>query len=90
MLAMFGLTKDDLPDEIIDVYPDNWDVFLLFDAMSTQWRVGAVGATGLDYGVIPIVAKSVGIKKKQIPEILSGLRIMEAEALKVMIEEREK
>lgn len=86
---MFGLTKEDMPDEIIGVYPDNWPIFLLFDAMSTQWRVGGMGATGLDYNVIPLVAKSVGIKKKELHETLPYLRIMEAEALKSMIEDRE-
>lgn len=89
MLALFGLTKEDLPDEIVDVYPDNWDTFMLFDAMSTQWRTGGVGATGLDYNVIPLVAKSIGLNKKEVVEILPFLRVMEAEALRVMIENRE-
>jgi len=57
--------------------------------MSTQWRVGGFGATGLDYNVIPMVAKSLGIRKKEISEILPDLRVMEAEALKVMIEQRD-
>lgn len=88
MLALFGLKKEDLPDEVIDVLPDNWKTFVLFDSMSTQWRVGGIGATGLDYSVIPLVAKSLGFKRKDISEILPYLRVMEAEALTVMIEER--
>lgn len=90
MLIAFGLKKSDIPDEIIDVYVDNWNTFILFDSMSTQWRVSASGPTGLDYNVIPLVSKSLGIKKKEIAELLPDLRVMEAEALKVMIEEREK
>ena len=90
MLSFFGLSKEDLPDECIDVLPDNWKPFLVFDAMSTQWRTGAVGATGLDYNVIPLVAQSVGVKKKEIPEILYDVRLLEAEALKVMLEQRDK
>lgn len=58
--------------------------------MSTQWRSSGGGPTGLDYNVIPLVAKSLGIKKKKISDILPNLRVMEAEALKVMIEDREK
>jgi len=90
MLAMFGLSKEDMPDEVVEVFPDNWDSFLTFDGMSTQWRTGAVGATGLDYNVIPLVAKSIGVRKKDLGSILQDIRVMESEALKVMIEERDK
>lgn len=90
MLAMFGLSKEDMPDEAVEVFPDNWDAFLVFDGMSTQWRTGAVGATGLDYNVIPLVAKSIGVRKKELGSILQDIRVMESEALKVMIEERDK
>lgn len=90
MLSMFGLSKEDIPDEIIEVFPDNWDSFLVFDGMSTQWRAGAMGATGLDYNVIPLVAKSIGVKGKEVSYILPDIRVMESEALKVMIEERSK
>ncbi len=90
MLSFFGLSKADLPDETIEVLPDNWEPFLVFDGMSTQWRTGACGATGLDYNVIPLVAQSVGVKKKNIPDILYDIRLLESEALKVMIEQREK
>lgn len=89
MLSFFGLTKEDIPDEVVEVFPDNWKAFLTFDSMSTQWRVGGLGATGLDYSVLPLVCSSVGIKKKEIPEILQDLRVLESEALKVMIEQRE-
>lgn len=85
-----GLTRADYPEEDIEVYPDNWNAFIVFDSMSTQWRTGAIGATGLDYNVIPLVCSSVGIKKKEIPEILQDIRVLESEALKVMIEQRDK
>ena len=89
LLAM-GFRREDFPDETIEVLPDNWQPFLVFDGMSTQWRTGACGATGLDYNVIPLVAQSVGVKKKNIPDILYDIRLLESEALKVMIEQREK
>lgn len=90
MLSFFGLTKEDMPDEIVEVFPDNWKAFLTFDAMSTQWRCGAIGATGLDYNCLPLVAQSVGVKKKELPDILGDIRVLESEALKVMIEQRDK
>ncbi len=89
MLAVFGLTKEDIPDEIVEVFADNWQAFLTFDSMSTQWRSSGMGATGLDYNVLPLVSKSVGLKKKDLPYILQDFRVLESEALKVMFEQRE-
>jgi hypothetical protein len=84
-MAMFGLTLDDI-DEDVEVWPDNWPVFRLFNALGTQWRTGAGGATGLDYAVVREVAALIGIKKRQIPELFPDLQVMEAEALAVMAE----
>ncbi len=90
MLSFFGLTKEDMPDEVVEVFPDNWKAFLTFDAMSTQWRCGAIGATGLDYNCLPLVAQSVGVKKKELLDILGDSKVLDSEALKVMIEQRDK
>lgn len=84
-MAMFGLTLDDI-DEEVEVWPDNWQAFRLFNALSTQWRTGPGGATGLDYSVIREVSTLIGIKKRQIHEMFPDLQIMEAEALAVMAE----
>ncbi len=84
-MAMFGLTLDDI-DEEVEVWPDNWPAFRLFNALSTQWRTGACGATGLDYTSIRDVASFIGIKKRQLHEMFPDLQIMEAEALAVMAE----
>lgn len=73
----------------MEVWPENWPAFRLFNAMSTQWRTGACGATGLDYNAISNVAELIGIKKKQLREIFPGLQVMEAEALLVMSEQKE-
>jgi hypothetical protein len=84
-MTLFGLTMDDLDDEV-EIWPDNWPVFRLFNALGTQWRTGAGGATGLDYAVVREVASLIGIKKRQIPELFPDLQVMEAEALAVMAE----
>lgn len=85
-LSIFGLSADDLGVDEVEVWPDNWPVFRLFNALGTQWRTGAVGATGLDYAVIREVAALIGIKKRQLPELFPDLQVMEAEALAVMAE----
>ncbi|WP_429515901.1 DUF1799 domain-containing protein [Pseudomonas frederiksbergensis] len=83
----FGFSAEDYGDEC-EVWPDNWPAFCLFNALSTQWRTGACGATGLDYTSIRDVAGYLGIKKKQIAEIFHDLQVMEAEALLVMSESK--
>ncbi|HHY1261524.1 TPA: DUF1799 domain-containing protein [Yersinia enterocolitica] len=34
---------------IIEIWPDVWPAFNVIRAMSTQWRTGMSGPTGLDY-----------------------------------------
>ncbi|WP_238587272.1 MULTISPECIES: DUF1799 domain-containing protein [Pseudomonas] len=87
-MTLFGLSPEDL-DGDVEVWPENWPAFRLFNAMSTQWRTGACGATGLDYTAISNVAELIGIKKKQLREIFPDLQVMEAEALLVMSEQKE-
>ena len=85
-MAKLGLTLADIANDNVEIWPDNWPVFRLFNALGTQWRTGACGATGLDYSVVREVATIIGIKKRQIPELFPDLQVMEAEALAVMAE----
>ncbi|WP_346099943.1 DUF1799 domain-containing protein [Pseudomonas veronii] len=80
------MTLADLDQGDTEIWPDNWPAFRLFNALSTQWRTGPGGATGLDYSVVREVAILIGIKKQQIPELFPDLQVMEAEALAVMAE----
>lgn len=82
------MTKADIPDEEYEIWPDNWPAFLLFEAMSTQWRVGMGGAVGLDYNAIKTVASMIGLKRTELTQAFPDLRMMEAEALLVMGESR--
>lgn len=86
-MTLFGLSPADLNGDV-EVWPENWPTFRLFNAMSTQWRTGACGATGLDYTAITSVAELIGMKKKQLREIFPDLQVMEAEALLVMSESK--
>lgn len=85
-MAKLGLTLADIAEDDVEIWPDNWPAFLLFNALGTQWRTGPGGATGLDYSVVREVAILIGIKKRQIPELFPDLQVMEAEALAVMAE----
>ncbi|WP_223535605.1 DUF1799 domain-containing protein [Pseudomonas sp. GL-B-16] len=87
-MAMFGFSPEDY-DEIVEVWLDNWPSFLVMDSMGTQWRTGACGATGLDYGVLPNVMKLVGIPAKDRSGVFQDIRAMESEAIAVMAEARD-
>ena len=87
-MAMFGFSPEDY-DETVEVWPDNWPSFLVMDSMGTQWRTGAGGATGLDYGVLPNVMKLVGIPAKDRPGVFQDIHVMESEAIAAMADARD-
>lgn len=55
--------------------------------MSTQWRMAAGGATGLDYAVLTHMMALLCIPRELREGIFTDLRVMEAEALRVMNEQ---
>jgi len=82
-LKAFCLTREDVEDTSdFEIWPENWMPFLVFSEVSTQWRVGAGGATGLDYVAVKWVMYLMKIKKKY--EVLRAIRTMESSALKTM------
>lgn len=82
--GLFGLRLEEVPVEDVMVWDCNWDTFNLFYHLSTQWRVGAGGATGLDYNTIIPTGKMLGFKQKQINDMFPDLQVMENEALITM------
>ena len=83
---MWGFDVSDTPEEDVLIWPDCWNSFILFEAMATQWRVGACGVTGLDYNALPTVAKMVGCNEEDLQNAFNDIRIMEGEALSLMRE----
>ena len=84
-----GLTPEDIDEEEVEVWPDAWPAFRLFDALGTQWRVASGGPSGLDYTAIPATAAMLGIKRRDLTDIFPDLRVMEVEALAVLAESME-
>lgn len=89
-MAAWGFSFDDLQEEEVEVWADIWPAFILFEAMSTQWRVGMGGAIGLDYPALPLVAKYLEIDEELMPLAFTDVRVMEAEALKRMNQDHDK
>lgn len=79
-----GLTLTDIAPPLVALLPENQLPFNVFCAMDTQWRVGAGGATGLDYGTLPTVMRFMGIKRGLWSEIWDAVRVMESAALEEM------
>lgn len=84
--AAFGLTVEEASGPPVDVWPDNVAAANAFIAMSTQWRIGMSGATGLDYATVPTVLRLNGIPRPDWPDTFGAIRVLEDEALKTMRE----
>lgn len=76
-------TREDLA-----IWPENWPAVRVFGAMGTQWRrAGLAGVeTGLDYGALLTVCGALRVALDE--DLLSRLRVMEAEALSALAERR--
>jgi hypothetical protein len=83
-LALIGITAEDvgpLPD--VEIWPENTRAVEVFVALSTQWRTGFSGATGLDYSVLPVVFDLHGLGKAKRQAVFPDLQIMERAALNI-------
>lgn len=82
-LMDYGLRREDYEEDLDTLHfteemAQSWDVFL---SMSTQWRQGSGGPTGLDYNALPIVMKFYKIERDE--QLLNDLRILEGETLRL-------
>jgi hypothetical protein len=89
-LEAFGLKRDGPPpdDASVRVWPENWQAFRLFVALSTQWNVGMGGPTGIRYESIPTVLRLRAVPRGEWSLLFEQLRTMESEALKYFAERR--
>lgn len=74
--------------DAVAIWPENWPAVRVFVAMGTQWRrAGLSGVeTGLDYGALTVVCGALAVPLDE--DLLSRLRVLEAEALTAMMERR--
>lgn len=54
--------------------------------MGTQWRMGFNGPVGLDYNVLPMMIKQLGVPKKERRRVFDDVMVMERAALMVLRE----
>jgi hypothetical protein len=71
-----------------EIWPENVDALSMFMRCQTQWRSGPNGLIGLDYGVVLELCRLYDVGNKK--ALLEDLQIMEAEALRLIVEEAER
>ena len=82
--AAFGLTLEEASSDVVEIWPDNLEAVNLFIQLSTQWRVGFSGPTGLDYAAVKAVFGMSSVSCDRWAEIFESIRTMEDAALKTM------
>lgn len=72
------------------LWPCNLPAWQAWQGVLTQWRVGASGATGLDYVAVRAYLRAVGVPAADQPGIFKGIQACEEATLKAWAELRDK
>jgi hypothetical protein len=84
-----GLHYEPPATPAIELWPENAAAARMFELVQSQWRMGPGGPVGLDYSVLPPWLRP-GCGGRRVREVLIGLQVMEAEALRAFSERRAK
>nr|WP_287859113.1 DUF1799 domain-containing protein [Klebsiella sp.] len=76
------MTAEDYDDVVINVWPDIWPAFVVFRAVSTQWRTSPGGVIGLDYNVLAWLMRVYDVADEV--TAINDLQIMERVALNIL------
>jgi hypothetical protein len=79
-----GLTPEDYAGDDVEVWPENQRAYFLFAQVQTQWRVGAMGPTGLDYNTLFRKMDRMRLEPDEYDELEADIRTMEFAALDAM------
>lgn len=89
-LAEFGLARKDYARDDVELWPEHWTAFRIFAGISTQWRQGPSGPTGLDYMVVYKELERAGLQGEAHHETFAMLQVMERAALEEIYSGRDK
>jgi hypothetical protein len=81
-----GLSPEDYADDVVEIWPENEQAWRLFCYAQTQWRVGASGASGLDYTPVQHKMDRMRLSPEEYEELEEDIRTMEFAALEAMSE----
>ena len=65
----------------VEIWPDFVDVVQLFYSIRTQWRIGAMGPTGLDYNVLFHKMDRMNLGSEDYEQMEADIRTLETAAL---------
>lgn len=84
-LEAHGLTPEDFEGEEVEIWPEVWPAFCLFEFLQTQWNTGGMGgATGLKYEVMWRKMDRMSLEPDEYDQLEEDIRVMEFEALRVI------
>ena len=66
------------------MWPENAESISLFSSVSTQWRVGMGGPTGLDYVALFARMARMNLDDQTHERLFQDIRVIEAEALTIL------
>jgi hypothetical protein len=76
-----GFVPADYAQEPFELWPENWPAFELFCSLSTQWRTGVGGRTGLDYNVLFRLLDDRQLERPEWQQLFRDVQFIEGEAL---------
>lgn len=79
-----GYEPEDFEHDIVEVWPENWSAFQLFEAVRTQWLVGLGGREGLRYEAVYPLLDRAALSREEWERLFDDIRVMERAALSVM------
>lgn len=79
--AAWGLRVQQPEPDLCEVWAEHMPALRLFIGMRTQWREGFDGPTGLDYSVLPLVERRLGLTRQDAAQAFPHLQVMEQVAL---------
>lgn len=75
------MTPDDYAEEV-EVWPENWDAWLFWLQICTQWRIGGLGGlVALDYTPVLMLMDRLKLSDDAWRNLWEDIRAMEAAVL---------
>ena len=78
------MTPEDFVAESLEIWPENEESIALFSSLSTQWRMGFSGPTGLDYNVLFSRLAMLNVDEQTHERLFQDVRVIESEALALL------
>lgn len=79
-----GYEPEDFDNDFVEVWPENWPAFELFERVRTQWHAGFSKPTGLRYEAVYPLLDRAASSREEWDQLFEDIRVMERAALSAM------